>query len=178
MTSDDIIDFWIAAGEARWFNKSAAFDGELAIRFGAAVEQARRGEFDHWGDTARGSLGLVLLLDQVSRNIHRGSPLAFAGDAKALATAKSAVGRGFHWAFPAPLAMWLIMPFEHSEQIDDQERGIALFGAMGLDIMVYYAAAHRDIIAKFRRFPHRNPVLGRTSKPEEMAFLAAGGFAG
>lgn len=166
------------AGPERWFTKDAAFDGELAVRFGEALRQARRGAFDHWGETPEGALGLVILLDQVSRNIHRGSPLAFAADAKALALARTSVCRGYHQVLPAPLAHWLIMPFEHAEDIDAQHRGVALFGIMGLHEMVHYAQMHLDIIARFGRFPHRNPVLGRRSTLEETAFLQAGGFAG
>ena len=101
------------AGEERWFTKDAAFDGQLSVRFGEALKLARLGVFDHWAETPQGALGLVILLDQVSRNIHRGSPLAFAGDAKALSLAKMAVSRGYHQKLVAPLAMWLLMPFEH-----------------------------------------------------------------
>ncbi|CAN5332317.1 DUF924 family protein [soil metagenome] len=177
ITPDDVITFWLAAGERRWFFKDTAFDGVLAVRFREHVEIARRGDYDTWTQTARGALSTIILLDQMSRNIYRGSPLAFAGDAKALDAAKSAVGRGFHWQLPASQALWLFMPFEHSENIDDQERAIALFTAMGSELTPY-AVMHRDIIAKFGRFPHRNPVLGRLSTPAELAFLAAGGFAG
>ncbi len=130
------------------------------MRFGDALRQARLGAFDHWGETPEGALGLVILLDQVSRNINRGSPLAFAGDAKALALAKASVSRGYHQKLMPPLARWLIMPFEHAEDLDAQHRGVALFGTMGLAEMVYYAQIHLDIIARFGRFPHRNPVLG------------------
>lgn len=172
------MDFWILAGEERWFEKDAAFDGALAVRFGRALKQARLGDFDHWGETPEGALGLVLLLDQVSRNIHRGSPLAFAGDAKALALAKTSVSRGYHHKLVPPLAMWLLMPFEHAEDLDAQIRCVALFGTLGLNDMVYYAEMHLDIIARFGRFPHRNPVLGRKSTAAELAFLKSGGFAG
>ena len=178
MNAKTIVDFWTLAGPERWFTKDATFDGVLAVRFGEALQQARLGAFDHWSDTAEGALGLVVLLDQVSRNIHRGSPLAFAADAKALILAKASVGRGFHQMLPPPLAMWLIMPFEHAEDIDAQNCGVALFGTMGQYEMVYYAQMHLDIIARFCRFPHRNPVLGRRSTEAEIAFLQAGGFAG
>jgi uncharacterized protein (DUF924 family) len=178
MNASDLVDFWMQAGEERWFTKDASFDGALAVRFGGALKEARLGAFDHWGETPEGALGLVILLDQVSRNIHRGSPLAFAADAKALALAKDWIGRGFHQKLPPPVARWFIMPFEHAEEIDAQNRGVALFGTMGLHDLVHWAAVHRDIIAKFGRFPHRNKVLGRGSTPEELAFLAAGGFSG
>lgn len=178
MKPDDMVRFWREAGESRWFTKDAAFDGALSVRFGGALKEARMGAFDDWAKTPEGALGLILLLDQVSRNIHRGSALSFAADARALRHAKESVRRGFHFSMPAPLAMWLLMPFEHSEQIDDQQRCVALFGTLGLSTMVHYAKVHRDIIARFGRFPHRNKVLGRISTTEELGFLAAGGFAG
>jgi uncharacterized protein (DUF924 family) len=158
-----IVDFWTLAGPGRWFTRDAAFDGALSVRFGEALRQARAGACDHWSETAEGALGLVILLDQVSR---------------ALALAKLSVGRSYHHTLPAPLAQWLIMPFEHAEDMDAQERCVALFETMGLPEMVQYAKIHRDIIARFGRFPHRNAVLGRTPTPAEKAFLQAGGFAG
>jgi uncharacterized protein (DUF924 family) len=178
MTPQDVTKFWFAAGEDRWFSKDAAFDGQLSVRFGAALAQARDGVFDAWADTPRGALGLVILLDQLSRNIHRGSPLAFAADARALRLAKQAIGRGYLTAMRAPEAMWFCMPLEHSENLDDQWRCVGLFQTMGLNEMVHWAKLHLDIIARFGRFPHRNAVLGRKSTPEELAFLKAGGFSG
>ena len=178
MSPDAVLDFWQGAGETRWFTRSAAFDGALAVRFGTALAQAREGAFEGWAETPRGALALVILLDQLSRNIHRGSPLMFSGDRRALSIAKQAVGRGFHLALPGPEAVWFIMPFEHSEDLDAQWRCVGLFESMGLNSMVYWAKLHLDIIARFGRFPHRNPILGRTSTPEEAAFLAAGGFSG
>lgn len=178
MTPHDVTSFWFQSGEQRWFTKDAVFDGQLKVRFGKAWEDARLGAFDQWGETPEGALGLVLLLDQVPRNIHRGSPLAFATDARALRLAKRSVGRGFLGKLTAPQAMWLLMPFEHAENIDDQWRCVSLFQTLGLNDMVHWAKVHLDIIAKFGRFPHRNPVLGRRSTPEELAFLKAGGFAG
>jgi uncharacterized protein (DUF924 family) len=178
MTAEDVIAFWFKAGEPRWFTKDAAFDGALAVRFRALLAQARSGACAHWATTPRGALGLVILLDQVSRNLHRGSPLAFAADGRALALARSCVGKGWHRAFPAPQAQWFIMPFEHAEDMDCQHRAVAHFAALGLPDMQHYAQIHLDIIAKFGRFPHRNPVLGRVSTADEIAFLKAGGFAG
>jgi uncharacterized protein (DUF924 family) len=178
MTPDDILDFWNRAGETRWFTRSAGFDGALSVKFGAALAQAREGAFDAWAETPRGALALVVLLDQFSRNIHRGTPHMFAADRRALAIAKQAVGRGFHRALPGPEASWFVLPFEHAEDLDAQWRGVALFESMGLNSMVYWAKLHLDIIARFGRFPHRNPILGRVSTPAEIAFLAAGGFSG
>jgi len=178
MTPETVVSFWEAAGPARWFTKDPAFDGALALRFGEALGQARLGALDHWGETPEGALGLVILLDQVSRNIHRGSPLAFAADAKALALARTWIGRGYHQKLAAPRAIWLLMPFEHAEDLDAQQRCVALFRSMGLSEMAHWAQVHLDIIARFGRFPHRNAVLGRASTPAEIAFLKAGGFAG
>jgi uncharacterized protein (DUF924 family) len=178
MTPDDVIGFWLAAGEERWFFKDAAFDGALSIRFKTALADARNGAFDRWAETPRGALGLVILLDQFSRNIHRGSPLAFAADRKALTLSKSAIAKGFDHRFPPPLSLWFYMPFEHAEDMDAQMRCVALFTTRGPPEMIHWASLHRDIIARFGRFPHRNAVLGRKSQPEELAFLAAGGFAG
>lgn len=178
MRSEDVSSYWLAAGPARWFNKDAAFDGALKVRFGAALAEARHGAFDHWAETPEGALGLVILLDQVSRNIYRGSPLSFAADARALRIAKRSVARGDLHRMPAPRAMWLLMPYEHSEAIDDQWRCHSLFQTLGMNEMAYWAKLHLDIIAKFGRFPHRNAVLGRKSTPDEIAFLKAGGFAG
>lgn len=178
MTPGDVTRFWEQAGEARWFNKDLAFDGALKLRFGAAVTAARDGELDHWGESPEGALGLVLLLDQFSRNIHRGSALAFAGDARALRLAQGWIGQGYHYKLPAPRAQWLFMPFEHAEDLDAQRRGVALFLSLGLRDMAYWAQLHLDIIARFGRFPHRNAVLGRTTTPLERDFLESGGFAG
>jgi uncharacterized protein (DUF924 family) len=178
MKAEDVVQFWLAAGEERWFTKDAAFDGALSVRFRDVLAEARLGAFDHWGETPEGALGLVILLDQFSRNIHRGSPLAFAADAHALRLARQWIGQSYHQKLPAPLAHWFIMPYEHAEDLDAQHRGVALFETMGLTEMAYWARVHLDIIARFGRFPHRNRVLGRASTPEENAFLKAGGFAG
>ncbi len=178
MKPGDVSQLWIEAGEERWFTKDAAFDGMLSVRFRDALAEARLGAFDHWGETPEGALGLVILLDQVSRNINRGNPLAFAADQRALRLAKQWIGQGYHQRLPTPLARWFIMPFEHAEELDAQYRGVALFQTMGLFEMAYWAQVHLDIIARFGRFPHRNPILGRLSTVEELAFLGAGGFAG
>jgi uncharacterized protein (DUF924 family) len=178
MKPQAVVEFWTGAGEARWFTRNAGFDGELSVRFRLALEHAREGAFDHWAETPEGSLGLVILLDQFSRNICRGSPLMFAGDRKALDVARQAISKGLHFAMPATRARWFIMPFEHAEDLDAQWRAIALFETMGLSEMVPWAKLHLEIIQKFGRFPHRNAILGRKSSREELAFLAGGGFAG
>jgi uncharacterized protein (DUF924 family) len=178
MTPREIVDFWERAGEDRWFSKDAVFDGTLRVRFGEAAAAAREGAYAEWTETPEGALGLVILLDQVPRNIHRGSPLAFASDARARNLSRLALARGYLHRLTPLRAMWLVMPFEHSENLDDQHRAVALFETMGLAEMVHWARVHLDIIAQFGRFPHRNKVLGRASTPAELAFLAAGGFSG
>jgi len=178
MTPDTVIDFWLAAGEERWFTRNPAFDGELSVRFKEALAQARNGAFDHWMETPWGTLALIILLDQFSRNIHRGTPLAFAADRKALAIARMAIARGDHLTMPATLARWILMPFEHAEDLDAQMRCVALSMVRDPGDMTHWAKLHLDIIARFGRFPHRNAILGRKSTPEELAFLAAGGFSG
>ena len=182
ITPDTVISTWMAAGPKRWFTRDEAFDAELRDQFGASLEHARSGSLDGWAATPDGALALILLLDQVSRNIHRGSALAFAGDEKARAIADLAITRGDLVGASKDRAMWLILPFEHHETIESQERAIALFEALGppapgeMDL-VHWAHVHHDVIARFGRFPHRNAVLGRDTTPEEQAFLDSGGFA-
>jgi uncharacterized protein (DUF924 family) len=178
MRSEEVVEFWIGAGESRWFGKDAAFDGELAVRFRDALALGRAGAFDGWAETAEGALALVILLDQFSRNIHRGTPLMFAGDRKALAVARQSIGRGYHQAMPADRTRWFIMPFEHAEDLDAQWRAVGLCQVMGLNDMTPWARLHLEIIERFGRFPHRNAILGRPSRKEELAFLAEGGFQG
>ncbi len=179
MTPRDIVDFWMDAGPDRWFSKDAAFDVLLSERHADTLAEARDGALDHWADTPEGVLALVIVLDQFSRNIHRGTPQAFAGDAKALALAQRALARGDHHALPAWQAMWLFMPLEHAEDIAMQRHCVALFEAVPeLEDMVKWAREHFEIIARFGRFPHRNAILGRVSTPEEIAFLKEGGFSG
>jgi len=178
VTPDEILKFWIGAGETKWFGKEAAFDGALSVKFKNVLARACEGAFDDWVKTPDGALGLIILLDQFSRNIHRGSPLMFAGDKKALNFARQSVAQGFHQAMPASRAWWFIMPFEHAEDLDAQWRAVGLFQLMGLNELVPWAKLHLDIIERFGRFPHRNAILGRKSTAEELAFLTQGGFAG
>jgi uncharacterized protein (DUF924 family) len=178
MTPEVVLAFWRAAGEGKWFTRDAVFDGAMSVKFKDALAKARAGAFDDWAETPSGALALVILLDQFSRNIHRGTPLAFAADIKALALAKGAIARGHHHAMPATLSRWFVMPFEHAEDLEAQMRGVSLFLTMGFSDLAWWAKVHLDIIARFGRFPHRNSILGRRSTPEELAFLASGGFAG
>ena len=178
----DVIDVWTAAGPKAWFKSDPAFDAALRARFEAAHMAAARGELTAWEGTAAGALALLLLLDQVPRNIYRGSAHAFATDGLARALAERAVAAGHDLAMPLELQVFFYLPFEHAEDAVSQARGVELCEALeargGDESYARYARLHADIIARFGRFPHRNPALGRTTTSEEAAFLASGGFKG
>jgi len=178
VTAEDVVAFWREAGPERWFNKDAAFDAEIRRRFLATYEVAAAGQLTAWEATAEGALALLILLDQFPRNMFRGSARAFAADPLARAIAAGALIRGFDAQVPANMRTFFYLPFEHSEDMADQERCIALYKAAGDAENLKWAELHADIIRRFGRFPHRNEVLGRASTPEEQAFLASGGFAG
>jgi uncharacterized protein (DUF924 family) len=177
MNPTDILQFWAAAGPSAWFKQDAAFDDKCR-NFEAAHHAAARGEYAAWEQSAEGALALILLLDQIPRNIYRGSAHAFATDPLAQAIADRAVNAGFDRATPMPLRVFFYLPFEHAENIGLQARCVALMEATGDQEYARYARLHRDIVARFGRFPHRNTALGRATAAAEHAFLAAGGFAG
>jgi uncharacterized protein (DUF924 family) len=169
---DELLAFWFAPGtKPRWFAKDGAFDAELRDRFGPLAAAAAEGRLARRAGTPRGALGLVLLLDQLPRNLHRGDPRAFAQDEKARAVASAALAAGHDAALGPDERLFLYLPFEHSEDLADQERAVELFGRLGDPELLGYAVRHRDIVARFGRFPHRNAVLGRPSTAEELAFL-------
>ena len=178
MTADPlhILDFWWRAGPARWFARDDAFD-EACRDFHAAYEAAARGALDGWAAAPHSALALVLLTDQIPRNIFRGTARAFATDEKALATASTALEQGFDRAFPPDARAFFYLPFMHSEDIAAQERALDLYRALGEKEQYFYAFLHHDAIRRFGRFPHRNAVLGRPSTPAETAYLEGGGFA-
>jgi uncharacterized protein (DUF924 family) len=171
----EVVAFWREAGAGKWFNGGAGFDAECRDRFLDAHFAAARRELAHWLDDAEGALALLLLLDQIPRNAFRGSAHAYATDGLAREVASRAIDAGFDQRIDPPLRLFFYMPFEHSEDMPDQERSLELFTAMGEAGYLDYARRHRDVIARFGRFPHRNAVLGRTSTPEEQAWLDAGG---
>lgn len=179
--SEDVLDFWFAGNPSErrevWFKKNAAFDSACA-GFADALNAAKRGELDQWADTPRGALALVILLDQVSRNLHRGSPDAFAADARARELARRAVAAGFDRAVGPVERIFLYLPFEHSENLADQDESVRLFAALHAALggdTLGYAERHRDVIRRFGRFPHRNTVLGRANTAAEDAYLAEPG---
>ncbi|CAN7244036.1 DUF924 family protein [Variovorax paradoxus] len=176
-TARDIVGFWRQAGPERWFAKNEAFDAQFRERFLAAHEAAARGELDHWAQGAEGALALLVLLDQFPRNTWRGNARMLATDAKALAIARQAIEAGLDLKTDEELRRFFYLPFMHSESLDDQQRSVELNAALDANTQ-RFAVLHRDIIARFGRFPHRNKLLGRTSSAEEQRFLDEGGFAG
>ncbi len=174
----EVIDFWRNLGSDGWFAKNDAVDAEISRRFGELVARAVSGEFDEWRSDPISCLALILVLDQFSRNIHRGDARAFAGDARAVEIAREALARGFDKQVDADLASFFYMPFMHSESLDDQQTCVALMHANSGAESLKFAILHRDIIARFGRFPHRNPALDRHTTPAEQAFLDEGGFGG
>ncbi|SBW01906.1 conserved hypothetical protein [uncultured Alphaproteobacteria bacterium] len=178
MTADEVVRFWREAGREKWFAKDEAFDAACRTRFGAAWERAAAGAFDAWAETPEGALGLVILLDQIPRNVFRRDPRTWAADAKALAVAERAVERGFDREVAADLRAFFYLPFEHAEDRRAQARSLDLFAALGDPEFLHWARHHHDIVMRFGRFPHRNAVLGRDSTPEELAFLEEDSFRG
>ena len=180
---EEILDFWFGSPKSLdyakersfWFTKNPEFDRELSDRFLLDYEQAARGELDYLQDSPLGCLTLVLLLDQFGRNMFRGTPKSFATDAKALSVAKSAVDQGCDRAL-LPVQRWFIyLPFEHSENLADQERCVELFATLSNHPesanTIEYALRHKAVIERFGRFPHRNKILRRTNTAAEAEFL-------
>ncbi|NQW00388.1 MAG: DUF924 domain-containing protein [Rhodospirillales bacterium] len=170
-----VLDFWYAGNihEKRkaWFVKDPAFDDEIRHRFGTDVERAAAGQHDGLADSAEGALALLILLDQFPRNIYRNDPQTFAADGKALAVAKAAIAQGHDAGLTPFQRIFFYLPFEHSEDLVDQERAVELCTGLGDADYLKYAIAHRDVIARFGRFPHRNVVLGRQSSDAEIEFM-------
>ncbi|KKW69222.1 hypothetical protein AAV94_01875 [Lampropedia cohaerens] len=173
----ELVLFWQAAGPQRWFSKDAAFDAVFAERFRAVHFAAARQELAHWLGEAVSALALLLALDQYPRNSFRGTAHMFATDYLALHWARRAVDEGHDQRVAPALRSFFYLPFMHSETLADQQRCVALCEPLGGQTL-HHAREHRDIIARFGRFPHRNAVLLRTSSAQEQAYLDAGGFAG
>ena len=174
----DVLAYWRALGSQRWYAKDDAVDAEIRKTFlplyGAAVE----GLLKEWEHDAQGALALVIVLDQFSRNMFRGSAAAFAADPLARAVADRAIARGFDRHFTHPERRFFYLPFMHSEALADQERCCELCREAQDQDGLAYAEQHAGIIRRFGRFPHRNRLLGRETTPQEQAFLDGGGFAG
>jgi uncharacterized protein (DUF924 family) len=189
---DDILGFWIepkptseeevAERGKLWFGGGPELDAKIRERFGALLERAKRGELDGWAKDARGRLALIILLDQFSRNVYRGTPEAFAQDEKALELARSAFDAGTYDRADAFDRLFASLPFSHAEDLEAQKRAVRIsvqsFRAAPPHCKKFLAGAtdfarkHIDVIARFGRFPHRNATLGRASTEEELEYLA------
>jgi uncharacterized protein (DUF924 family) len=177
-TREEIIHFWFEETEPQqWFQKNETFDQSIKERFLTIYNMARDGLCDGWNQDADGCLALCILLDQFPRNMFRGTSQAFATDGKALLVAKYAVSKGYDQILPPVKRTFLYLPFEHSEDLRDQQKSADLFAVMKDDepLAYDYALRHMAIIEQFGRFPHRNAVLNRDNTPEEEEYLAQGG---
>lgn len=193
-TVTNILSFWFGdldeggisppGQHSLWFKSNPETDQRCKDAFGAYVESALRGELEDWAESDEGLVALVLLLDQFPRNIYRGTPAAFSGDSRALKLAQAAIQSGQNLRLPAIHQIFLCLPLEHSEDLGVQERSVALVNQLAdstgtemFEGFARYAVAHRNVIAQFGRFPHRNSILGRESNPEELEYLEKhGGF--
>jgi uncharacterized protein (DUF924 family) len=189
MKAQEVLDFWFLPpgseghGKARkeWFTKDQRFDEQVRARFGAAIAQAVAGGLREWDEEgAEGALARIIVLDQFTRNARRGTPGMFEGDALALAAAQKLVESGAHRELAPLQRLFVYLPFEHAEDARMQEQSVELLTALskahpGFERELDYAHRHRGVIARFGRFPHRNPILGRASTPEELAFLSQPG---
>lgn len=194
----DILRFWFGAAppddasalqrQSQWFTKSPAFDAEIAQRFGPTLAAARQGELHGWAQTALGRLALILVLDQFTRNVHRGQPDSFAGDAQALALALDGLAQGHDQALPPVARVFIYLPLEHAEDPALQARSVAAYAQLAtaqadavpavqalLAGTLDYARKHQQVIDRFGRFPHRNAILGRRSTAAELDYLAQPG---
>jgi uncharacterized protein (DUF924 family) len=181
--AEDILEFWFGADEAsseerqrRWFTTDPDFDRICAELFLPDYEAAAAGKLEEWKSEPRATLALVILLDQLPRNMFRNTAQAFATDAKALETARGAIGSRFDHKLAAFQRTFFYIPFQHSETLADQDESVRLTREVARDHpecagFVKYAELHRDVIRRFGRFPHRNAILARASTPEETAFL-------
>lgn len=188
---DDVLEYWFPADPERaaklWWGKDDGLDAEIRARFGATREAAKAGELDAWAEQPRGRAALIIALDQFSRNLFRGDPESFAADPKARALVHEGLARKHDRELKPIERLFFYMPLEHSEDLDEQEQCVALMRALADEVaaepgvdqarrdrfvnFIDFAVRHRDIIARFGRFPHRNAVLGRESTPEELEFL-------
>ena len=183
-TPTPILDFWFGPAtdpahihsRPEWFRKDPQHDAEIARRFGPLIDEALAGGLQDWTATPTGTLALILVLDQFTRNTGRDTPRAFAGDPRALSLAKSLVASGADQTLTGVQRQFVYLPFEHSESLADQDESIRLFAQLGRDApalagLLEWAERHRVIVARFGRFPHRNAALGRPNTAEESEFL-------
>lgn len=174
-TPQSLLKFWFAdTARKRWFDSTPEFDRELTERFLPVWHSAAGGDLVEWERTPEGALALVIVLDQFPLNMFRGKAQSFSTEAASRDVADAAILRGFDQQLSDQQKSFLYLPYMHSEDLEDQERSVALFEAAGLEDSLKWARHHRDIVKRFGRFPHRNAVLGRENRAEEAAYLASG----
>jgi len=182
--AQQVLDFWFGTADDpahrtprdKWFVKDPAFDAECGRRFGALIERALDGDLAPWAASPAGALALIVVLDQFTRNVLRGTARAFAGDTQALAVARALVDSGGDRALTGVQRQFVYLPFEHAEDIVMQREALRLFAQLERDEpalagLLLWAQRHHDVVARFGRFPHRNAALGRGSTAEEIQFL-------
>ncbi len=175
----EVLDFWLGEiGPEGWYAGGPEIDAAVSLQFADLWQALREGGLEHWVEGTVGTLAYLIVADQFSRNIHRGSPLAFATDAQARAAARQALDQGWDMGAPSPERQFFYMPFEHSEELADQDLSVRLMQERLADQPgnILHAKAHREIIRRFGRFPFRNAALGRPSTMEEATFMAEGGY--
>jgi uncharacterized protein (DUF924 family) len=190
-TPDAVLEFWFPPDSARanalWWGKDARLDAEIRERFGATLAAAKAGQLDDWAATPRGRVALIIVLDQLSRNIHRGDPQTYDADEQARRLTRDGLALGHDRELAAIERLFFYMPLEHSEQLEHQEQAVELMRRLADEVaaepgveakrrgqfvsFIDFAVQHRDIVARFGRFPHRNALLGRASTAEELEFL-------
>lgn len=192
-TPEDVLSFWIGEPAAdmpslvnkfrRWYAGGDALDAEIRTRFGTLIIAALAGDLADWQATLRGKLALVIVLDQFTRNVFRGTPRAYAGDVAARELSLSILDSGMDWKLSLEEQLFVVMPLAHAENVELQARSVALADRMRDDSPAHLREAwaigaqrtrhYQSTIAQFGRFPHRNAILGRSSSAEELAFLEA-----
>lgn len=172
MKKEDVLNFWFEELTPEdWFKKSDDLDHTITNRFSHLLEQASKGELFSWRDSAEGRVAEIIVLDQFSRNIHRGTPQAFSSDPLALALAQEVVQQKLDKDLPLMMRSFTYMPYMHSESKVIHLEAIKLFSLEGLEMNLDFEIQHKLIIDRFGRYPHRNDILGRTSTSEEIEFL-------
>ena len=164
-----VLDFWFGLDPEQWWKEDDALDETVRERFQAVWEEQRENVPEAFLGCARDALAAILLFDQFPRNMFRGHADQYSTDPLALAVAKGAVARNYDDGMASERRGFLYMPFEHSEQLEDQDHALLLFTRLGDQKFIDSARKHREVIARFGRFPHRNAILGRAPRPDELA---------